>query len=45
MAPSAFDDEVRVGVGETVLAIPYSPITTSVEGQCIPGRMGRCAEL
>jgi hypothetical protein len=32
MAPSAFDGEVRVGVGETVLAIPYSPITTSVEG-------------
>jgi hypothetical protein len=32
MAPSAFDDEVRVGVGETVLAIPSSSITTSVEG-------------
>ena len=33
MAPSAFDDEVRVGVGETVLAIPSSSITTSVDGQ------------
>jgi hypothetical protein len=32
MAPSAFDDEVPVGVGETVLAIPSSSITTSVAG-------------
>ncbi len=29
MAPSAFDDEVRAGVGETVSAIPSSSITTS----------------
>jgi hypothetical protein len=32
MAASAFDDEVRVGVGETVSAIPAPSITTTVDG-------------